>query len=334
MSARRALAILISSCTLLTAAACQAPKEPAKVFVSPAAQESRTTAAATAAHETKQAAGTPAPAAPDGTTAAPSETAAAATSSATEAAAAPSETAAPTEAATETAAAPSETTAENSEATALQTVSANLLPSEAPLKDPAYFADSLFIGDSRIQGLMLYGELYDANFIYGKGLNIGQYYKKQLDIDGGGTAAELVAKNKGRYREVYIAFGINETGWPIDNFIDCYRDVVQDVMKKQPQANVYVQAILPVAHSQDNNQYVNNKVIRQFNARIEDMAQQLGVYYLDPTPAIAMEDGALPEDAATDGIHFGRSFVMKWQEYIQTHVVPAKSSAGAAAAAG
>ncbi len=172
---------------------------------------------------------------------------------------------------------------------------------------------------------MLYGTLYDADFIYGKGFNIGEYFRKDLGINGGGTAAALIDRNRGRYGEVYIAFGINETGWPLDSFISHYEDVVRDIMEKQPQANIYVQAILPVAHSQDGNAYVNNEVIGQFNRRIEDLAQTLGVYFLDPSEAVAAADGSLPEDAATDGIHFGRAYTLKWQDYIARHVVPRKS---------
>lgn len=195
---------------------------------------------------------------------------------------------------------------------------------QSPLKAEEAFKDSLFIGGSRIQGLMLYGRLFDAGYIYGKGFNVGRYYDTDLGIEGGGTAAQLVARNAGKFKHIYLAFGINECGWPLPNFINAYTGVVRHVMENNPQAIIYVQAILPTTAKQESSPYFNNANLRKFNQAIAQMTADLGVYYLDPTSALAGADGRLPAEASPDGIHFNKSYVLKWQNYIQTHVAPGK----------
>lgn len=198
-------------------------------------------------------------------------------------------------------------------------------PALAGKKDSSYFADALFIGDSRTEGLLLYGTLYDADFIYNKGYNVGLYFSEAIKIGKETqTAADYLEARQGRYRDVYIGFGINETGWELDNFIAVYTRVVKHVMNTQEQANIYLQAILPVAKSLDGNTYVNNTMIRRFNAAIEKLADNLGIYYLDAGEAVSQADGSLPEGVAFDGIHYDRAYVAKWQDYIQTHVAPPK----------
>ncbi len=208
------------------------------------------------------------------------------------------------------------------EATDLPAVQANE-PPLSDLKEPAYFQDALFIGDSRTQGLMLYGTLYDAEFIYNKGYNVGQYFDTPASTGAGQmTGASFIRQHAGLYKDVYIGFGINETGWPLGNFIEYYRRVVQDIKANQSNAAIYVMSVLPVEASQDSHAYINNRVIREVNRAVAQMTLEEDVYFLDATPAVAGPDGAIPAGATPDGIHFDRDYVMKWQEYIQTHVAP------------
>ncbi len=214
---------------------------------------------------------------------------------------------------------PGETTADEASTPA---VSANQ-PPESAAKDPAYFKDALFIGDSRTQGLMLYGTLYDATFIYNKGYNVGQYFDEVVNTGTSKmTGAAYVQSQSGNFNDVYLGFGINETGWPLGNFISYYRSVVQHVKSYHAGASIYVMAILPVEASQDGNTYLNNKVIKTFNEAIAKMTVEEGVYFLDATPAVAGPDGAIPAGSTPDGVHFDRDYVEKWQAYIQTHVAP------------
>jgi hypothetical protein len=188
-------------------------------------------------------------------------------------------------------------------------------------KDPSYFKDAVFIGGSRTQGLMLYGSLYDADYVAGKGLDVADYFDQTIRINGQDiSAAQYMTDRSGAYKDIYLSFGINELGWPVDNFISYYKNVIESVKAAHAGASIYLEAILPTDHSQDGSDYFSNANIKAFNARIAQLSLDEGVYFLDPTPALADQSGALPDGVSADGIHYDREYVEKWQYYIQTHV--------------
>lgn len=53
-----------------------------------------------------------------------------------------------------------------------------------PKADNAYFDDAVFIGDSRTEGLMLYGGLSNAAFYTHKGLMVNTIFTKEAVKDG------------------------------------------------------------------------------------------------------------------------------------------------------
>ena len=51
------------------------------------------------------------------------------------------------------------------------------------------------------------------------------------------------------------------------------------------------------------------------------MAQELGVYFVNCYEAFADENGNLPEEASAEGIHFGPTYYGKWVDYLACHTV-------------
>ena len=43
--------------------------------------------------------------------------------------------------------------------------------------------------------------------------------------------------------------------------------------------------------------------------------------YLDISSVIKDENGYLPDDAATDGIHLNKNYCDKWLQYLKTHYI-------------
>ena len=93
---------------------------------------------------------------------------------------------------------------------------------------------------------------------------------------------------------------------------------MRELKQAQPSATIYVQSILPVtrAKSQSSDVYTNEK-IDDYNARIREMAQREGVQYLDVAQAVRGADGALPEEATTDGVHLNKAYCQKWTDYLR-----------------
>ena len=194
--------------------------------------------------------------------------------------------------------------------------SAETLKPAAPT-DNSYFSDACFIGDSRTEGLMLYSGL-DSTFYATKGLSISTVFTNAF-VDQSMTVLQALETRK--FSKIYLMFGINEIGWPYPEvFIQKYEELINQIKARQPDAAICVQSILPVTSSRsDRGDAFNNKNIIDHNKMLKDMAQRLSVQYLDLTPAVSDEAGALPEEASSDGIHLSVTYYQKWVEYLKTH---------------
>ena len=253
-------------------------------------------------------------------------------------------TEAPTTAATTTEATTTEATtteAATEEATTTTTTAATEVtttttPSKTGIKIPAksaakgldYFANTLFIGDSRLQSLMMYGTLSSPDYVTGRGFSLSAYFDDPVPIQGQEQiAANFVAKNAGKYTDIYINVGLNESGYSKNGFINMYTQLLDHVSSNNPNATIYLNSIVSITESRDANErskngYITNANIASFNEVIKNLAVEYSAYYLDVNPLITNASGFLPESISPDGVHFDRKSVQVWQEYIQTHVVP------------
>ena len=89
-----------------------------------------------------------------------------------------------------------------------------------------------------------------------------------------------------------------------------------------PNAIIYVESILPVSEEVSlNHNYIKMSKINEYNDLLKEVAKEKGVYYLDISSAMANEQGYLPDDAATDGIHLNKNYCDKWLQYLKTHYI-------------
>ncbi len=190
-----------------------------------------------------------------------------------------------------------------------------------------WFADAVFIGDSRTDGLRLYSGIRGVDFICYKGLTIFEVHNdKKVILTPAGKIGSLEALAKKQYAKVYISLGVNELGYYDDEwFTDTYRAVVDKVRELQPNADIYLQTLIPVSTVEcrrlGHPEYFNNERVAAYNAIIEAIAAEKEVYRLDVKDAMVDETGELPEELCTDGIHFVRSGYQMWYEYLKTHTV-------------
>ena len=202
----------------------------------------------------------------------------------------------------------------------------NEIAPTAPVKDYSVasdtedqLADAVFIGDSRTVGLMNVTDKPQAYFLCAVGLNIDTALTDNgINLGSGltGTIPQgLAGKSFGR---VFISFGTNEMGWPyIDVFKEHYSKMVSQIMALQPDAEIYLIGILPVTRSKDAmGESVNNQNAKLFTQAISEVADELGVHYLDCSDAVADSWGYLPEEASTDGVHMSEEYLLRWQNYI------------------
>lgn len=191
--------------------------------------------------------------------------------------------------------------------------------------DKSYFDDAAFVGDSRTEGLMLYGGIGNSTDLSSSGMSIFALdSQKVLRIDGTRyTLMEALAREQ--YGKVYLCLGINELGYPRDDsFYKAYSKAIDDIRAIQPNAIIYVQNLMPVNEARiaanGGQAYITNERIGRFNALIAQMAREKQVVLLDLHTAFAV-DGILPRDYSTDGVHLKGSFCRQWAAYLRTHTV-------------
>lgn len=187
--------------------------------------------------------------------------------------------------------------------------------------DAAYFDDAVFIGDSRTEGLFLNTGLSNATFLAHMGLMVDTVFTRPLFNVDGEKVSVIDALKAADFSKVYIMLGINETGWAYSSvFVQKYGELIDAIREINPEAILYIQAIMPVSQTvSDSPSYIKNAKISTYNQLLQGLAEEKRVYYLDTAGAVAGEDGALPEDAAPDGIHLVRSYCEKWLDYLMGH---------------
>lgn len=182
------------------------------------------------------------------------------------------------------------------------------------------FADAVFIGDSRTEGLQINTGLTTARFLSAKGLMVDTALKNNvIKLKSGSKGTVIDGLKEGTYNRVYVMFGMNELGWPyLDVFTSRYEKLIAEIKKVQPNATIYVQSILPVTKEKsDEDSIYNNKNISKFNKAIKDMADKNGYIYLDVASALKDSNSALPSNASSDGVHLNKEYSQKWLNYLR-----------------
>ena len=203
---------------------------------------------------------------------------------------------------------------------------------ESEAVEDGWFADAVFIGDSRTDGLRLYSGIKDVDFLCYKGLTVFDVMNDKAVIEtDDGKAGVLQVLGQKQYAKIYLMLGINELGYNYDQgFADEYAAVVDKLKELQPGADIYLQSLIPVntevCKATNQADYVTNKQIAVYNGLIEAIAAEKQGYYVNVKEALVDESGEIPADASSDGIHFHKEGYQTWYEYLKTHTVKGELS--------
>lgn len=172
-----------------------------------------------------------------------------------------------------------------------------------------------FIGDSRTQAFLMYAGLKDVQDYTNVGLMVDTAItKKFITNDDGEKITILDDLKKRNINTIYIMLGINELGWIYSEiFINKYEELINKIYEVKSNCEIILQSIIPVTATKSKNDKVyNNNKILEYNKLIKDMADRKGIKYIDLCPALTDENGCLPEEASTDGIHLNKEYCIKW----------------------
>lgn len=183
--------------------------------------------------------------------------------------------------------------------------------------DMSYFEDALFIGDSRMVGVGEYAGLEGATFYAKTGMTI--YNLLDTTVNASNTIREKLETQS--FGKIYIMVGINELGvGDVNYFLRHYQAVLEEIANLQPQAIIYVQAIMHVSSvKNESDPYFNNRNINERNAALATLADQRRIFYLDVNPVYDDENGNLASQMTGDHVHLLAAKYNLWQEFFLTH---------------
>ena len=195
------------------------------------------------------------------------------------------------------------------------------------VEDDSFFDSSVFLGDSRTEGLELFSGLKHGDFYWARGMTVfkadSEDYRP-FEIDGKKySMVEALALKQ--YDNVYIMLGVNELGYPAESYESGLGELLDQILALQPQAVVYLQTMPPLndALCRQNKlaSYISNENLARFNEAIVRLAAEKEVVLLDTAQAYTGPDGQLPAELANDGCHFSYGGYKLWADYLRRHVM-------------
>ncbi|MBE6670760.1 MAG: hypothetical protein E7593_00990 [Ruminococcaceae bacterium] len=195
--------------------------------------------------------------------------------------------------------------------------------SESARVDNDYFADAVFVGDSRTQGIQLYGDIKNTTFYAYQGLNVITAMNNNFITENGQnyTVVQALAKHP-EFKKIYICLGVNEYWLNTASYKHHYEVLIDAIMAANPNASIYMYAIFPLSKNHSNSGGgLNNEHMTEFNEAALDIAKTRGIYFVNTAEAFLKLDGTLWLDSteSPDGVHLNSSGVKKLTEYLRTH---------------
>lgn len=194
---------------------------------------------------------------------------------------------------------------------------------ESAAADESYFDDAIFIGDSLTDGLAAYELLPREQVLADTGINPQTILTRECIGEEGAEQTVVEAAADLDPAKIYIMLGSNGVAFlNFDDIIGWYGELIDALQANHPDAEIYVQSILPVtADKHLEQELLTNERITELNGMIAEMAAEKGCFYLNVSEAVADENGCLPDELSADGMHFGVSTYRVWLDYLLTHTV-------------
>ena len=205
--------------------------------------------------------------------------------------------------------------ARQTDASALQTTEPAPRTTEPAPADPAEpdeGCDALFLGDSITAGN-----------------NFDEFFPELRIVDFGINGATIEDLTE-RVPEVsalhpakifVMAGGNNLTSGNLEECAELYRGLLDALREACPDAEIFVESMLPcdkfIAIKMD----CPNGVIRKFNQRLAELAGEYGMPYLDIYP-VYEDHGGLSSEMSADGIHLNDDAFGPWAEVLRPYLEP------------
>ena len=188
--------------------------------------------------------------------------------------------------------------------------------------------DTALVGNSHVSSFFTYNALPGAACYYRVGLNVNSVFEQPM-TQGDDTETPVIELLENKIFLI-SSFSLERTelGWSNrEAFIEEYTEVIETARSYCPDAVIYLSAIPPVSAevSAQNENNTNNTSIQACNEEIKQIAADNDAVYIDAFAALAGDDGSLPDNAASDGIHPAEEYTQKWAELFKQSIAEAEN---------
>ncbi len=181
---------------------------------------------------------------------------------------------------------------------------------KSSLKQLHYDSDIAFIGDSITQG----GD-FQTYFPNKKVINLGY----GGDTIVGMTQRVSMLKNTSP-EKVFIMGGINSlTNMNSAICMETYSTLLTSVKEAVPEAEIYVQSVLPISEKKEKELFCSNDTIKKFNKEIKKLSEQEEITYIDLYSVFA-ENNQMNANLSVDGLHLNSEGYKVWIDNIKDYI--------------
>lgn len=122
-------------------------------------------------------------------------------------------------------------------------------------------------------------------------------------------------------RAIFLMDGINDQfrKLPHDVTIENYRKIIRKIKKESPKTKIYIESALPINEDMTKEPYTvgRNVLVPELNKKIEKLALEEGITYIDICPLFQDEKGNLKPEYTMDGVHLYPSAYIIWVNFLK-----------------
>lgn len=127
-------------------------------------------------------------------------------------------------------------------------------------------------------------------------------------------------------QKIFIMVGINDLiqGREIGEIFNNYKSIVLKIKDQLPDTQLFIQSVLPINTLKAQEKLFlrfNNSKVREFNAKLQDLAKEFSLPYIDLLAVFADSNRELDARYTTDGVHLNGEAYLLWKKIIEKDVV-------------
>lgn len=170
-------------------------------------------------------------------------------------------------------------------------------PEKEDLAYESFYDDAVLLGDVFVSGISTYSKLSSKKLVFGETWTIGK-------------ASDSVSKLKEtNANKVFIELGLNDlnNGRSATKAYELYEELVNDIKKALPNAQIYVVSLFPVTTGFEGKSTttIKNSTVSELNGMLSGMD---GVTFLNVNNSISNSDGSLNADLSDSGYNIKPSY--------------------------